>query len=163
MLVAGLSCNSGEGPVGSPASRRNDLSAMERTTVAIRGHKFDVWVARTPQQHQYGLMQVKAEEMAPTPEGLERGMLFVFEDEERRSFWMANTILPLDIAFLRSDGQIVKTHTMAPLETRQYSSVLPARFALEVNAGVFSRLGIAAGDVAQIPDSVLKPGQPRSE
>jgi uncharacterized membrane protein (UPF0127 family) len=83
-------------------------------------------------------------------------MLFVFGDEELRSFWMYNTIIPLDIVYMRSDGVIVSTHTMAPLETRLYPSVEPAQFALEVRAGLLGELGIGVGDRAEIPSSILK-------
>jgi uncharacterized membrane protein (UPF0127 family) len=69
---------------------------------------------------------------------------------------MFNTIIPLDIAYINAQGQIVKTYTMAPLETRTYPSLEPAQFALEVLAGTFEQLGIGVGDHVEIPDSVLK-------
>ncbi len=158
--LASAGCNSGTSTTGGTSGPRNNLSAMETTTLTIGGKTFLVWVARTPREHEVGLMNVTAQEMAPLPDGTERGMLFVFDREQVRQFWMLNTIIPLDVAFLRSDGQIVKTHTMAPYETRLYSSMMPAMMALEVNAGVFARFDIAAGDVAQIPEAVLKPVQP---
>ncbi len=160
VLVAGLSCNSSSSLSGGSPGKRNDLNAMETAALSINGHRFSAWVARTPQQRELGLMQVAAQEMTPLPDGTERGMLFIFEQEQQLEFWMKNTIIPLDIAFLRSDGQIVKTYTMAPLETRLYPSVMPAMMALEVNAGLWGRLGIAAGDTVQIPESLLKPGAP---
>ena len=88
--------------------------------------------------------------------GQERGMLFVFEAEQPLAFWMLNTITPLDIAYIRTDGKLVKIHTMPPLTTQTFPSVEPARYALEVRAGTFAKLGIAEGDQAEIPTSVLK-------
>lgn len=133
---------------------------METTTLTINGHRFNVWVARTWKERELGLMQVTSQDMASLPDGTERGMLFVFEFEQPLEFWMKDTIIPLDIAYIRGDGQIVKTYTMTPLDTRLYPSMMPAIWALEVNAGVFGRLGIAPGDIAQIPESVLKPVKP---
>jgi uncharacterized protein len=83
-------------------------------------------------------------------------MLFVFDFEQPLSFWMKNTIIPLDIAYIRTDGTIVKTYTMAPLETRTYPSIERARYALEVQAGLLDELGIQAGHTAEIPDGLLK-------
>lgn len=161
LLVAGVQCGSNSGTAETRRSiARNDLNAMETATLTINGHGFLVWLTSTAQQREYGLMQVTAAEMAAGPDGAERGMLFLFDREQVLQFWMKDTIIPLDIAFLRSDGQIVQIHTMAPLETRLYSSVMPASMAVEVSAGTFHRLGIAVGDTVQIPDSVLK--RPRS-
>jgi len=156
-VLAGIGCEAGP---GGPAvgKSRNDLASMDTAVITINGHKFQVWIARTPRQRELGLMQVTAEEMKTLPDGVERGMLFVFPAEQRLQFWMKDTIIPLDIAFLRSDGHIVKTHTMAPLETRLYPSMMPALMALEVNAGLFHKLGIVEGDKVEIPESVLKPG-----
>lgn len=86
----------------------------------------------------------------------DQGMLFVFPDERYLGFWMKNTITPLDIAYARMDGTIVTTHTMPILTLQTYPSYEPAMFALEVKAGTFERLGIAAGDRIDIPDEVFK-------
>lgn len=143
---------------------KNKLETMQTGQVRIKGHTFKVWLALSAAEQELGLMQVRQEELAAIPpdtaaglpNGADRGMLFVFADELPRSFWMRNTIIPLDIAYIRDDGTIVKTHTMAPLETRLYPSVEPARFALEVRAGLLGELGIVRGDKVEIPDSILK-------
>lgn len=143
---------------------RNELDTMQTDQIRIGDDTFQVWLAQSSTEQTLGLMQTPNERLAPIPPGevanlpagAHRGMLFVFDHEQLRSFWMLNTIIPLDIAFIRSDGTIVSTHTMAPLETRQYSSIEPAQFALEVRAGLFSELGIKPGDRVEIPDSVLK-------
>jgi uncharacterized membrane protein (UPF0127 family) len=139
------------------------LEAMEKASIQVNGHPFQVWLALSDKQRERGLMYVPAEELAATApadnsEAVQRGMLFVFPDEQELAFWMLNTITPLDIAYISADGRIVQTYTMAPLETRTYSSIEPAQFALEAQAGVFAQLGIAAGQHVEIPDSVLKAG-----
>lgn len=134
------------------SAERNDRSGMKQATVTIKGHVFKVAVASTIEEQRVGLMNVKPDEL-----GQDEGMLFVFPQEGPLSFWMKNTITPLDIAFMDSRGRIVKTHTMKPLDMTSHPSVKPARFALEVHAGRLAALGIAEGDVAQIAGIPLKP------
>jgi uncharacterized membrane protein (UPF0127 family) len=81
----------------------------------------------------------------------------VFDEEAYRGFWMLNTITPLDIAFARSDGTIVKTWQMPPLTIETFPSLEPAMFALEMKAGAFARLGIKEGDTLVLPPDVFKP------
>lgn len=157
ILSASCSNDSQNAKIGS------NLDAMDTAVIQIKNQGFQVWLATTPEQQERGLMQTPEEQLAPVthPEEaslpvLERGMLFVFTSERPLSFWMYNTITALDIAYISSDGRIVKTYTMAPLETRQYPSIEPARMALEVRAGTFERLGIAPGDQVEIPESILK-------
>lgn len=156
-IVAPIGCGSGgDGDTpGGLGSLRNQLSQMETTQIQINGTVFDVWLALDGEQRERGLMQVSKEELAPTGD-VERGMLFAFPYEQPLSFWMFNTPTPLDIAYINAEGQIVQTHTMAPLETRTYPSVEPAQYALEVLAGTFERLHIGPGDHVEIPESVLK-------
>lgn len=74
------------------------------------------------------------------------GMLFVFDDEAPRSFWMKNTYLPLSIAYVGSDGIIREIYDMEPLDTsRIYPSIMPARYAIEAHKGWFKRHGIVPG------------------
>ncbi len=85
----------------------------------------------------------------------DQGMLFVFPDESVRGFWMKNTVAPLDIAFARADGTIVKIWQMPPLTWQTFSSIEPAMFALELKQGTLGRLGIREGQVMQIPKDAL--------
>ena len=147
MMVTGLLSLSGCRPTGG---QRNDLDSMRTDKVVINGHTFEVWLAETWREQQLGLMNVTAEEL-----GADWGMLFVFSEERPLSFWMKNTITPLDIAFIGTDGVIVKIHTMPPLTEEGFASVEPAQFALEVNAGRLAELGIAESDRVLLPASVL--------
>jgi uncharacterized membrane protein (UPF0127 family) len=114
-------------------------------------------VARTSEEQRLGLMFVQQEQLAPLEDGTERGMLFVFEHERQLGFWMANTIIPLDIAYAKTDGTIVKTHTMVPLDLRNYPSGAPSRMALELSAGLLAQLGVKAGDRIELPAGFLDP------
>jgi uncharacterized membrane protein (UPF0127 family) len=144
--------------VGCAPEEPDPLDSLPQTDVHVKEHAFRVWIADEPEERKQGLMHIPAERMQPLPDGTERGMVFVFPEEQsrRHAFWMKNTIIPLDIAFIRTDGTIVNIQTMAPLDTRGYFSTKPYRCALEVRANVFSRLKIKTGDKVRIPDSLLK-------
>ncbi len=144
---------------GCGPSEPNVLDQMPTDIVLIEDHAFKVWIAKRAEEVERGLMFVTKEEMAPLEDGTERGMLFVFDYDRTTGFWMRNTIIPLDIAFIRADGTIVTIHTMAPYDERSYRPGAPYRYALEVNANVFSRLEVRSGDHVQIPESVLKGSQ----
>lgn len=76
-----------------------------------------------------------------------RGMLFIFPDVQMRSFWMRNTIIPLDIIFVGEDQRIVTIqHNTKPFSETSIPSSAPAKYVLEVNAGLAERYGLQIGD-----------------
>ena len=76
----------------------------------------------------------------------DNGMLFVFDREISLSFWMKNTFIPLDIAYISAKGIINEIYRMEPLDySIVYPSKKPAKYALEVNAGWFKKNGIRPG------------------
>ena len=83
------------------------------------------------------------------------GMLFLFDAEQPRAFWMKNTPLPLDILYIAGDGRIVAIaeHTK-PFSTDPIPSRTPALNVLEVNAGFAKRNGIAVGDRVSLKKAV---------
>jgi len=80
-----------------------------------------------------------------------KGMYFSFEREEPRSFWMKNTYIPLDIIFIDSDNRIVSIQKYArPLSQSSLPSEGPAKYVLELNAGLSDELGINSGDMVEL-------------
>ncbi len=154
-MVMGMSSGCRQG--SATTQQGNDLESLRTARVAVGDQEFEVWIAETARQRELGLMFVESEQMASLPDGTPRGMLFVFDAEQRLGFWMLNTIIPLDIAYAASNGDIVKIHTMDALTTRTYPSEEPARYALEVSAGLLEELGIDAGDRLTLPAAVLNP------
>ncbi len=76
-----------------------------------------------------------------------RGMLFCFEKEMYPHFWMKDTLLPLDIAFISSDKRIVDIQHMKALDEKlRYVPKNKAKYALEANSGWFERYGVSVGD-----------------
>lgn len=136
------------------STEKNDLSKLTTVSIEIPGRTtYTAYVAREEAEDgrivQLGLMNTTESEL---PE--DRGMIFVFGEDYPRNFWMRNTIIPLDIAYIRSDGEIVKTYTMEPLNEMGYPSIEAARYALEVRSGQFAKWGIQVGDQVTLPDSI---------
>jgi uncharacterized membrane protein (UPF0127 family) len=78
------------------------------------------------------------------------GMLFIFDRDQQLSFWMKNTLIPLSIAYIASDGRIIDIKDMQPLDLNSVQSSRSVRYALEVPQGWFGRTGIKAGDIVRL-------------
>ena len=80
------------------------------------------------------------------------GMLFVFDREQRLSFFMKDTLIPLSVAFINSEGYIVDIQDMQPLDLTRHRSAEPAKYALEVNQGFFREHGVEVGNRVELPE-----------
>jgi len=119
----------------------------ETVSIQVGTEEFMVEIAKTPEERSEGLMFRK--------ELKERhGMLFVFPGDQKLSFWMKNTSIPLSIAFISRDGTIKEILDMKPLSEKPVLSTYSVRYALEVNQGEFQKLGIHAGDRVTLPDNL---------
>lgn len=115
-----------------------DRLAIE--TQAGNRYDFTVELAITRAQQAQGLMF--RESMA-----LDAGMLFVFPEVRPASFWMENTLIPLDMLFVRDDGTIARiAANTTPLSRESVPSGEPVRAVLEINGGLSAMLGIRPGD-----------------
>jgi uncharacterized membrane protein (UPF0127 family) len=113
----------------------------------LSGHKLKAELAATETERERGLMFRTALEDG-------NGMLFVFESDQRVSFWMKNTRLPLSVAYIAHDGTIKEIHDMEPFSLESVPSSSSVRYALEVPRGYFERIGIRPGYVIELPESV---------
>ena len=136
---------------GSESTRTTPEAASGLRTLTIEasgGESVEVRVeiADEPEEQATGLMN-------RTALGEDRGMLFCFPSEEDRSFWMKDTLIPLSIAYMDSEGRIVDIQDMKALDDDppHYESAEPARYALEVNKGFFDERGVEVGDSAELP------------
>lgn len=87
-----------------------------------------------------------------------RGMLFLFPVKVRSGFWMKNTLIPLDIAFI-ADDRIIDIRSMTPCTRQPCPLTIPELgydSALEVNAGSFARTGITVGDRVDVTGPLPK-------
>jgi uncharacterized membrane protein (UPF0127 family) len=100
----------------------------------------DIELAENNDERRLGMMFRKSM-------GDNQGMFFIFPYDDMQSFWMKNTILPLDMLFINSANEIVTIHkNTTPYAETTYPSTRPAKFVLEVNAGFADRVGIREGD-----------------
>ena len=102
-----------------------------------------VELAVTTAQHRQGLMHREV-----LDDG--KGMLFIFEIDQILSFWMKNTLIPLSIAYIASNGRIIEIHNLEPGNLNPVRSSRSARYALEVQQNWFERAGITPGDMVNI-------------
>jgi uncharacterized protein len=114
------------------------LAELPETTLMINGHKLTAEVASTDAHRSTGLMHRRM-----LPEN--RGMLFIFPDIALHAMWMMNTYVPLSVAFLDSGGVIINIADMQPQTRMTHPALKPAKYALEMNLGWFSKRGIKAG------------------
>ena len=119
-------------------------------SVTLKGHRYDVEIVSDNAGRERGLMfrdQMEAD----------HGMLFVFDDDAPRYFWMKNTRIPLDILYFDKDGRFVSGQFgVSPCpyggdNCPTYPSTGAARYVLELNAGVGKALTLAPGDKLTLP------------
>lgn len=149
-LSALASCASASGGgkdrSGCDAGAAQAISAADLNQVQLcirskaKTHSFIVEVAETSRQQAKGMMF--RTELADN-----RGMLFPFVEVRMASFWMKNTVIPLDIIFIRADGMIENIAENAePYSTIPVESTAPVTAVLELRGGLTAEMGIAAGD-----------------
>ena len=140
-LLAGIACVLLLALCAVGAGRAADRPDFQQTTISLdRGDgtilTFEVELARTPQQQAYGLMHVASLSRSA-------GMLFLFKNDRQRSFWMKNTLNPLDMLFFDGEGRFVSAAENAVPHSRESRlSDGPARYVLEINGGLMRELGI---------------------
>ncbi|CAM8629355.1 MULTISPECIES: DUF192 domain-containing protein [Sphingobium] len=128
-------------PDNSAQAQAADAMLPVVIRTAKGGHRFDVEVAATPQAQEKGLMFRK--ELAP-----DGGMLFPMDPPRTASFWMKDTLIPLDMLFIHTDGTIAFLKSNAqPYSRIPVSAGVPVAAVLELAGGRAAALGIAEGDV----------------
>jgi len=102
-------------------------------------HHFNVQVAATPDEQERGLMFYKS--LRP-----DQGMIFPYDPPQDISFWMKNTLIPLDIIFIRLDGTIARITKAKALDETPLPAGEPVAAVLEIRGGRAAELGIKPGD-----------------
>lgn len=119
-------------------------------TITFSDTTYNIQIANTQAARTRGLMNV------PHMDN-NQGMLFVFEDEQPRSFWMKNTLIPLDLIFLNKNFEVVEIkENFEPCLTTEcpsYTSQNPSSYVLELNAGEVSSQKINVGNNAILNDN----------
>ena len=126
------------------ASRDDRPLERNQTEIYFEEHRFSVEIADTSEARARGLMN--REQL-----GENQGMLFVYEEEADRSFWMKNTLVPLDIIFLNSDLEVINIEKANPEPNTSdenlasYESDSPAQYVLEINQNRSEEIGLEKG------------------
>jgi uncharacterized membrane protein (UPF0127 family) len=131
LAVAGL--------LGAACGSDDDGAEPALETITFEsGADLQVEIADEPAERETGLMfRTELDE--------DRGMLFIYEEEQTLSFWMRNTYIPLSIAYVAADGTIVNILDMEPFDETTHPSSGPAQYAIEANQGWFAQNGVDAG------------------
>ena len=127
----------------SVTSAAVERPVFKKRKLKIGDHQITVEIADTDDRRAFGLMF--RERL-----GADEGMLFIFDDEDKRSFWMKNTLIPLSIAYFGADQKLNEVIDMQPAvmgaaRPKTYPSRTKAKYALEMNVGWFERKKIRPG------------------
>jgi hypothetical protein len=141
-LITGLAAI----PLVARADGLQTFPRSELEVVTDKGrYKFKVELATSPEQMMQGLMFRRSLDA-------DAGMLFDYGTTQPVSFWMKNTLIPLDMVFILPNGRVAGVHQRAvPLSEQAIPSPGPVRAVLELNGGTASRLGIKSGDLVVHP------------
>ena len=117
---------------------------FEKQKITVAGKVITVEIAESEQQHERGLMLRKSLSK-------DHGMLFIFKDDQPRSFWMKNTIINLSIGYFNHDKKLIDIQEMKAVASVMemnpppYPSASPAMYALEMSEGWFKKNKIELG------------------
>lgn len=119
-------------------------NSLQAEAILPSGEKIFLELALTTKEKEQGLMFRKELDE-------KTGMLFIFDKPQYLSFWMKNTLFPLDVLFINEKERIVDIKTLLPCEEKvkscpSYRSKKEARYALEINAGKAEEWGVRIGD-----------------
>ncbi len=163
LVVLAGACSGGGGGLGGSATgdvassevsgaRREVLEGFGSGTLVVEGVSGDtvswpVMVAADRDSRRRGLMGV-------TDLDGWAGMVFVFDSDVTNGFWMKDTLIPLTVVYLDSEGHIVSATDMEPCPSGTACPVYPPdgpyRMALEVSRGDLDRLGIGRGSILRL-------------
>ncbi len=130
------------------ACNKTPTSSLPTTQMQLGSKDFTLEIARTPEQQAIGLMHRENMDQ-------DHGMIFVFPDEIERVFWNQHVHFSLDLIFLDSNGTIVSLKQLQAWSTDNVPSGAPARYAIELNAGIVQNLGLTVGTRLSIPRDIL--------
>ncbi|MBI1866362.1 MAG: DUF192 domain-containing protein [Candidatus Staskawiczbacteria bacterium] len=123
--------------------RRSSSESNRQGKVCFKEYCFDVKLAQNSAERTKGLMFQKTLEQ-------NKGMLFLFDKEARYSFWMKNTLIPLDIIWIDKDNKVVFiSENNQPCKLYICASINPtadAKYVLEVNSGIIQKIGLKLSD-----------------
>ena len=126
------------------------LDDLYQSNFKIKDKNFKVWLALNPKQQAEGLSCLDSDEIP-----FDCGMLFVYPFDALRKFWMRETNVNLDIAFIKKNGVVSDIFHMPKNSKEYFFSSEKVRYVLELREGIFDHIPLVVGDVIEIPKVVL--------
>lgn len=153
VIATSLACVScGKDPVF--VEHKSIQDAPRKADLQVAGRTVSVELAYTQAARTRGLM-------ARTHLDPDSGMLFLFTEARPQRFWMRDTLIGLDLAFLDDDGRVLNIeHGRPGVEVPGYRSAGPARFVLEMAEGWCAEAGLKPGDRIEIPERLRQLAEP---
>ncbi|MFZ4507423.1 MAG: DUF192 domain-containing protein [Fimbriimonas sp.] len=141
-------------PVWAPVQAKNQnrtfqLKDLAKVDLKANGKVIHAWIMDTEEKRQEGMMFLTDKEVKAN-----EGMLFIFPQPRPLSFWMRNTILPLDIIFLDASGKVLNIGRGLPFDESGVPAVAPGKYVLELKVGQAKAYGIKAGLKFAIPSNL---------
>lgn len=130
-------------------NRVYQLNELERATIRINGKPIRVWIMDTESKMQEGMMHLNTGDVED-----DEGMIFVYAQPQPMAFWMLNTRIPLDIAYVDASKRILNIASMKPFDETTTPSRGAALYAIEVKKGIMAKIGARPGMKVEIPDTV---------
>jgi hypothetical protein len=137
LLSIGCTPHAGPNP-----NRIYQLKDLARRNIKTPKTTIPVWIMDDESKRSEGMMFLTNKEVKDT-----EGMLFVFPDEAARSFWMRNTILPLDICYVTKTGKVLNVAKARPYDESPVPSAGSAMYVLELKQGMATKLGVKPGAI----------------
>lgn len=133
-------------PHNMESNRLYPLKLLQVVTLQVGDIKFPAWVMDTTPKQAEGMMYLTRKDI---PKG--HAMIFVFTKPQPQSFWMEDTYVPLDIAFVAADGKVLNVAEGKPLDQTNLPSKGPCLYVIETYKGDAEIDGIKPGAMIKIP------------
>jgi uncharacterized membrane protein (UPF0127 family) len=138
---------SGPQPGDNPR-RIHQIRELEHGVVLVGGQKLDTWLMDDESKQQEGMMWLTEKDVKD-----DQGMLFVFASPQPQSFWMQNTLIPLDIIYMDAKGKVLNIVHGKPKDETPLPSTGSAQYVLELKGGMAAKFRIGPGTVLTIPSN----------
>lgn len=127
-------------------SRVHQLWTLKKVNLKANGHVIHAWVMDDDSKREEGMMFLTNKEVKD-----DEGMIFVFPQPDKQSFWMHNTILPLDIVYIDPRHSVLNIQKGKPFNDSPLPSAGIAQYVLELKQGMAAKFGIRKGTKIAFP------------
>ena len=145
ILLLNFLCSQCRNNTSNNQIKEQQISFIQEGTLTLYNHEnqkiatLNIEIADTPYELETGLMYRNSLEE-------QNGMLFIFDNDQMRNFYMKNTLIPLDLLFIDQNFEILHLYSNAePYSTESISSQFPVKYVFEISGGLSSKLGIQKG------------------